>query len=45
VGVVETQAVAAAALGRPRGGRAVAAGLVAAGRLAAERGGGSVGIP
>jgi hypothetical protein len=44
-GVVETQAVAAAALGRPGGGRAVAAGLVAAGRLAAERGGGSAGIP
>ncbi len=36
VGVVETQAVAAAALGRPGGGRAAAV-LVAAGRLAAER--------
>ncbi len=40
-GVVERQAVAAAALGRPPGGRARAA----AGRLAAERGGGSASIP
>jgi hypothetical protein len=44
-GVVETQAVGAAALGCPRGGRAAAAGLVAAGCLTAERGGGSVGVP
>jgi hypothetical protein len=44
-GVVETQAVVAAALGRPRGGRAAATGLVADGRLAAEWGGGSAGIP
>jgi hypothetical protein len=43
-GVVESQAVAAAALGRPGGGRAAAA-LVAAGRLAAERGGGSARVP
>jgi hypothetical protein len=42
-GVVETQAVFAAALGRPRGGRVAAARLVAAGRLAAVRGGGSEG--
>ncbi len=34
-----------AALGRPRGGRATAAGFVAAGRLAAERRGGSASIP
>jgi hypothetical protein len=44
-GVVETQAIVAAALGRPGGGRAVAARLVAAGRLAAIRRGGSVGVP
>jgi hypothetical protein len=43
-GVVESQAVTAAALGRPGGGRAAAA-LVAAGRLAAERGGGSARVP
>jgi hypothetical protein len=43
-GVVESQAVAAAALGPPRGGGAVAA-LVATGRLAAERGGGSARDP
>ncbi len=35
VGVVETQAVAAATSGHPRGGRAAAAGFVVAGRLAA----------
>jgi hypothetical protein len=34
-----------AALGRPQGGRAAAAGLVTAGRLAADRGGGSARIP
>jgi hypothetical protein len=48
-GVVETQAVVAAALGCPRGGRAAAAvrfvaGLVTAGRLEAVRGGGSAGV-
>jgi hypothetical protein len=48
-GVVETQAVVAAALGCPGGGRAAAAvrfvdGFVAAGRLAAVRGGGSAGV-
>jgi hypothetical protein len=42
--VVETQAVAAAALGGPGGGR-VAAALVAASRLAAERGGESARVP
>ncbi len=44
-GVVETQAVVAAALGCTRGGRVAAAGLVAAGRLAAKWGGGSAGVP
>ena len=44
-GVIEKQTVAAAALGCPRGGRAVAARLVAARRLAAERGGGLARIP
>ncbi len=44
-GVVETQTVVAAALGCPRGGRAAAARLVAAGRLAVVRGGGSAGVP
>ncbi len=44
-GVIETQAVVAAALGCPRGGRAAAAGLVAAGHLAAIQGGGSAGVP
>jgi hypothetical protein len=48
-GVVEAQAVVATALGCPRGGRAAAAvrfvaGLVAAGRLAAVRGGGFAGV-
>jgi hypothetical protein len=43
--MVEAQAIVAAALGRPRGGRAAAAGLVAAGRLAAIRGGRSSGVP
>ncbi len=44
-GVVETQAVVAAVLGCPRGGRAAAAiRFVAAGRLAAVRGGGSAGV-
>ncbi len=37
-GVVETQAVVAAALGRPGGGRAAAAGLVADGRETAGSG-------
>ncbi len=45
VGVVETQAVAAATLGPPRGERAAAARFVDAGRLAAERGGGAAGNP
>jgi hypothetical protein len=48
-GVVETQTVVAAALGCSRGGRAAAARfvarLVAAGRLAAVRRGGSAGVP
>ncbi len=42
--VVETQAVAAAAIGRPGGGRAAEA-IVAAGRLSAERGGESARVP
>ncbi len=48
-GVVETQAVVAAALGCPRGGRTAAprfvGSLVAAGGLAAVRRGGSAGVP
>ncbi len=41
VGVVETQEIGAAASGRPRGGRTVAARLVAAGPFLAERRGGA----
>ncbi len=44
-GVVETQAVAAAAFGCPQGGRAAVAGFVAAGCLAAERGERAAGTP
>ncbi len=44
-GVVEAQVVAAAASGRPWGGRAAAAGFVAAGCLAAERGGRAADTP
>ena len=44
-GVVEAQAVVAAALGCPRGGRAAAARLVTVGRLAALRGRRSAGVP
>ena len=44
-GVVEAQVVAAAASGHPRGGRAAAAGFVAAGCLAAEWGGRAAGTP
>ncbi len=44
-GLVETQAIVAAASGRPRGGRAVTAGSDAAGSFAAERGGRAAGTP
>jgi hypothetical protein len=44
-GVVETQAIVAAASGQPRGGRAAVAGSVAAGSFAAERGGRATGTP
>ncbi len=43
--MVETQAIVAAASGRPRGGRAAAAGSVAAGCFAAEPGGRAAGTP
>jgi len=44
-GVIEAQIVAAATSGRPRGGQAAAAGFVAVGCLAAERGGRAAGTP
>ncbi len=43
--MVETQVIVAAALGRPQGGRAAAAGSVTARCFAAERGGRAAGTP